>query len=98
MRLFRRIVKYFLAAMTMACFMWPMYLDHTLAYTMPTSPQLDQGRIHRIVVHHGSVVYVNERELRRADFVFHKIFLAGIVFAGLLGVLIVYWEPPGRAT
>jgi hypothetical protein len=81
-----------LVTVAMACFMWPAYVHVAYSYTMPTSPQADQGRIHRIVVNHGSVVYVNDREFRRADFAFHEIFLIGIVCVGLLGVVQVYWK------
>jgi hypothetical protein len=89
----RKLVISVLVAMMMASFMWPVYLDHTYAYTMPTSPRPDQGRIYRMVVNHGSVIYVNEKEFRQADLVFHKISLIGIVCLGLAGIALVYWNP-----
>jgi hypothetical protein len=81
-----------LVTVAMAGITWPAYVDLAYSYTMPNSPRPDQGRIHRIVVNHGSIVYVNEKELRRADFAFHEIFLIGIVCVGLLGVVQVYWK------
>ena len=60
---------------------------------MPASPQPSQGRTHRIVVNHGSVVYVNETEYRQADFAFHTVSLIAIVSIGLLGVIVTYWNP-----
>jgi hypothetical protein len=93
LRNLRKLVISLLAAVTIPCGIWPIYLDTKLAYTMPTSPQPDQGRIYRLVVHHGSVIYLNEKEFRQADLVFHTIFLIGIVGAGLIGVVTVYWNP-----
>jgi hypothetical protein len=93
LRAFKGIVQWVLVTVAMACLLWPVCVDLTFAYTMPTSPQPDQGRIHRIVVSHGSVVYVTEKELHRADLAFNRIFLIGIVFGGLLGVVQVYWKP-----
>lgn len=51
-----------------------IYYDFHYAYTMPQTPQPQSGRIYPISVLHGSRVYVNKRELSRADFVFHDLF------------------------
>ena len=77
---------------TVPCVLFPAYVDLTFSYTMPTSPQPDQGRIHRFVVNHGSVVYVNEKELRTAHLAFNEVFLIGIIGGGLAGVVQVYWK------
>ena len=53
------------------------YVDSEYAYNMPESPQPASGRIYRIMVNHGSIVYVNKRELARAHFVFHDLFNVG---------------------
>jgi hypothetical protein len=42
---------------------------------MPAAPQPTTGRIYRLVVNHGAVVYVNDEEFKRADFAFHQLFL-----------------------
>jgi hypothetical protein len=91
----RKIAILVLTAVTMTCLIWPMYLDRTLAHTMPTTPQVSQGRIYRIVVNHGSIIYVNEKEFRQANLAFNTIFMIAIVSAGLLGMVFVYWKAGG---
>jgi hypothetical protein len=88
----RKAVISVLVAAAMSSFLWPAYIHVAYSLKMPSSPQPSQGRIYRIVVNHGSVVYVNEIELRRADFAFNTIFLIGIVCVGLLGIVVVYWN------
>jgi hypothetical protein len=44
------------------------------------------------VINHGSVVYVNEKELRIVNFAFNDIFLIGIIGVGLVCVVQVYWK------
>jgi hypothetical protein len=45
-----------------------VYIDVHYSAVMPGSPQPSTGRIYRMVVNHGYVVYVNKRELEWADF------------------------------
>jgi hypothetical protein len=92
LRIFRKIILWILVTVTMACVLFPVYVDLTFSYMKPRSPQPDQGRIHRIVINHGSVVYVNEKELRIVNFAFNDIFLIGIIGVGLVGVVQVYWK------
>lgn len=88
----RKLVIGILSAIALLLVLWPSYIDLTYAFWMPSSPQPGQGRIYRLVVSHGSVVYVNENELHRAEFAFDWIFLVGIICVGLLGICLVYWK------
>src|SRR5579863_9427876 len=89
---FRRLVISTLAVIALTTLLWPVYIDYAYAYEMPTSPQPSQGRNYRLVVSHGSVVFVNGNELHRAEFAFNRIFLIGIISGGLLGICLVYWK------
>jgi hypothetical protein len=88
----RKLVISTLSVIALLLVLWPPYIDLTYAFWMPTSPQPDQGRIYRLVVNHGSVVYVNETELHRAEFAFTWIFLIGIICGGILGLCLAYWK------
>jgi hypothetical protein len=65
----------------------------TYPYTMPTSAQPSEGKIYRIVVSHGSVVFVTDRDFHLARFVFNYVFLVGVAAAALAGTVLVYWKP-----
>lgn len=54
-----------------------VYIDLDYAYTMPKSPQAGSGRVYRIMVNHGTLVYVTRQEFARANFVFHDLFNVG---------------------
>ena len=74
------------------CLAAAVYLDIHYAYTMPRSAQPETGRIYPLCVSHGTVVYVNQRELRYADFVFHDLMtLFGI--GAILGFVLKFrWK------
>jgi hypothetical protein len=59
---------------------------------MPSSPQVETGRIHRMTVNHGFVVYVTETEFRHADFVLNKFFYFGFICFGVFAILKTYWK------
>ena len=77
---------------TFACGSWVTYIHLNYAYTMPYSPQPQIGRVHRIVVNHGYVVYVTAEEFKRADFVLHQVFWIGFYCTLVLMILVVYWK------
>jgi hypothetical protein len=46
-----------------------IYIRFDYAAVMPRSPQPESGRVYPIKAQYGGVVYVNERELERYDFI-----------------------------
>ena len=62
---------------------------------MPASPQPSEGKLYRIVVSHGSVVFGTDRDLRLALFVFNYVFFGGVAAVALVGTVLVYWKPKG---
>jgi hypothetical protein len=91
----RPLVLSILTSIAIFCFAWPIYLDVSYPYTMPTSPQPSEGKIHRLVVSHGSVVFVTDRDLYLARFVFNYVFFGGVAAVALVGTVLVYWKPKG---
>jgi hypothetical protein len=71
--------------------LWGVFIHINYAYTKPRLPQPETGRIHRITVNHGYVVYVTEGELRRAHFVLNDVFWVGMASFVVLGFIRVYW-------
>jgi hypothetical protein len=85
-----------LASVAIFCFAWPIYLQVTYPYTMLNSPQPSEGRIYRIVVSHGPVVYVTNHDFHLAQFVFNFIFFCGCAAVAPMGIVLVYWKPKVR--
>ncbi len=83
----RRILVIFLATTFLFTVAANIYIHIHYSDVMPESPQAQTGRIYRLVVNHGYVVYVNKQELDRANFVFYDLFGAGAACFGLLGLL-----------
>lgn len=83
----RRALLIFLAAIFLFAVALGIYIHVHYSGVMPHSPQLQTGRIYRMVLNHGSAVYVNKQELDRADFVFYDLFSVGVVCFGLLAFL-----------
>ena len=64
------------------CVAWQIWIHVSYGARMPASPQLAEGRIYRIVVNHGTTVYVNEEEFKRANFAFNQmLIIEGCAFA-----------------
>jgi hypothetical protein len=63
-----------------------VYLDVRYAYTMPREPQPQFGRVFRVVVNHGTVVYVNKEEFDRMNFIEYDLMpISGV------GALVAYF-------
>lgn len=67
------------------------YIHFSYDTSMPRVPDPADGRIYRLVVNHGDLVYVNRQELDRADFVFHYAFGLGLVCVLGLAFVRQYW-------
>jgi hypothetical protein len=91
MQIFRKSLLSVLLAIFFLCIGWGVFIHLSYAYYMPHSPQPQFGRTYRMTVNHGYVVYVTEREYRRADFVFHDVFWIGMGCFVLVGMVKVYW-------
>jgi len=83
----RKIINSLLAGIFLFTVAAGIYIHIHYAYTMPQSPQPQTGRVYRIMVKHGTVVYVSKQEFDRANFVFHGLFDVGVVCFGLLAFL-----------
>jgi hypothetical protein len=64
-----------------------VYVHLFYSAVMPHSPDLQTGRVHRIMVNHGDVVYVTQQELDRAHFVLNDLFTVAIACFGVLAIL-----------
>jgi hypothetical protein len=68
-----------------------VYIHLSYAASMPRIPDPITGRVIRITVNHGTVVYVTRQEFERAEWVFgtgaYLTFAAGL----LLAFVSVYW-------
>lgn len=85
----RRVLVIFLTVLFFFSLAANVYIDLDYAYTMPGAPQPKTGRVYRITVDHGSVVFVNKQELAWANFVFHDLFNVATVCFILIFVLTV---------
>jgi hypothetical protein len=89
-RMFRRLLMSLLVAGFVGCILWQVWIHLTYDLYMPRSPEVNTGRIHRLVVNHGVVVYINETELGRADFVLDKLIWIEMPLFAAIGFLHVY--------
>ncbi len=87
-----KVVIALLAIVFIASLLWTVFIHISYAYSMPHSPQPEIGRIYRITVNHGYVVYVTEDELHRADFALNEVFWIGMGCFAVLAILMVYWK------
>jgi len=63
----RRALAIFLAVIFLVAAAAGIYIHIHYSDVMPHSPQPQTGRVYRMVVNHGTVIYVNKQELDRAD-------------------------------
>ncbi len=57
---------------------------------MPNAPQPEVGRVYRISVNHGAVVYVTKEEYEKTQFAFNEVFWVAVAcFVGI--ALIKFW-------
>jgi hypothetical protein len=63
-----------------------IYIPFHYAAVMPQSPQPETGRVYRITVQYGAVVYVNKQELDRRDFVKYDLTTLSVV-----GMLVLFF-------
>jgi hypothetical protein len=74
-----------------------VYIHLDYAANVPRIPQPAQGRVHRIAVNHGSICYVTQEELDRANLITGQVFDIGLVMATILLALHVYVEKYHRS-
>ena len=55
-----------------------IYIHLDYASRMPSAPRPEVGRIYRMTVNHGTVVYVTRDEFKRAHVIVDKLFLVGM--------------------
>jgi hypothetical protein len=72
------------------------YIHLSYGASMPRAPQPENGRIHRLSVNHGTLVYVNQHELDRANFVLHDISIFGMCSVLALAFIKQYWNEESR--
>lgn len=89
-RILTRTLFALLAVVFMGAILWGVYIHLHYAYDMPNSPQPETGRVYRITVNHGFVVYVTKHDFERADFVLNKVFWVGMGCFVALACLKVY--------
>jgi hypothetical protein len=83
----RKILVSALAALFIACMAFNVFIHLSYAYTKPQLPHRASGRICRIVVNHGTVVFVTPSESRLAHFVLKDVFWLGMgTFIALISV------------
>lgn len=92
MRSTRKIVIATLIVLFFGCVGSTIFIHVTYAYTKPSVPEPQSGRVRQMVVNHGTVVYVTDEEFQRADFVLNKVFWIGIVSFVGLAIVRVYWQ------
>jgi len=74
-----------------------VYIDLSYWATMPRVPEASTGRVVRIVVNHGTVVYVTPQEFLWADRIYRMGFPI-VIAAGLsLLAIKIYWAPASEA-
>jgi hypothetical protein len=72
------------------------YVHLSYSGSMPRTPQPEYGRIHPLTVNHGTLVYVNQKELDRANFVFHDVLIFGMCSVLALAFIKQYWNDESR--
>jgi hypothetical protein len=65
--LLRHVIEIMLTAVFFTTVGLGVFIHIHYADTMPRSPQPEAGRINRMMVNHGYIVYVTDDELRRAN-------------------------------
>jgi hypothetical protein len=81
----KKLLAYSLLAGFAACVGWQVWIHIDYAATMPAAPEPTSGRIYRLVVNHGTVVYVNKQEFTRAEFAFNELYFVELfVFSAFL--------------
>jgi hypothetical protein len=63
-----------------------LYLDGFYYENAPREPVLAEGRIHPEVIHHGTHVFLTERELFKFNVLFPSISIGSVMIAGLLSM------------
>ena len=63
-----------------------LYLDGFYYKNAPREPVLAEGRIHPEVIHHGTHVFLTERELFNFNVLFPSISIGSVLIAGLLSL------------
>jgi hypothetical protein len=92
MKLSRIVVTSVLVLVFLAGVGCAIYIHVSYSGTMPHESQSQTGRVHELTINHGEVVYVNDEELRLADFVLGKLFFVSMgCFAALL-VTRIFWK------
>lgn len=89
---FRKVVVGVLTMAFAASMLWAIFIHLSYDHKMPQAPQPDTGRVYRMTVNHGDVVYVTKGELDRAQFVLNKVFWVGMACFGVLIILKVRWK------
>jgi hypothetical protein len=72
------------------------YIHMSYDASMPRTPQPENGRVYPLRVNHGTRVYVNQQELDRANFVFHDVFILGVLSVLALAIIRQYWDEEKR--
>jgi hypothetical protein len=95
-KLARKTLIVFLVVSVFSSILAFTYIHISYGTSMPRTPQPDAGRIYPLSVNHGTKVYVNRKELDRANFVVHKVFLFGLCSVLALALIRQYWDEDER--
>lgn len=82
----RKSVIVFFFGIAVATFVHELYLDDYYHVNGPSQPVAAEGRIYRRVVHHGTVVFLTERELFNLNVLFPSISIGSVLIGGLFAL------------
>jgi len=82
----QKAVVILLILVAAAFWSYNLYLDSFYYENAPREPIPVEGRIHPKVIHHGTHVFLTEREVFNFDVLFPSISIGSVLIAGLLAI------------
>jgi hypothetical protein len=83
---FRKSLIVIFFGIAVATFVYELYLDNYYSVNGPSQAMAAEGRIYRRVVHHGTVVFLTERELFNLNVLFPSISIGSVLIGGLFAL------------
>ena len=92
LRTLRRFLTFGIIGLFLASIIWQMWIDHSYAMYMPRTPDPVAGRVHQMVVEHGTEIYVTSAELWRSEFSFRGLIAGQVALLCLLAFMLIHYD------
>ena len=86
MIIIKKSVVILLILVAAAFWSYHLYLDSFYYENAPREPMPVEGRLHPKVIHHGTHVFLTDREVFNFDVLFPSISIASVLIAGVLAM------------